>query len=408
MRAMGISVLGCCLAAVSARALEVSPIYGLQMLGGQNFYTGQRSSLSGNASAVIAPAMKFNDRWSLLPSLRSSYQGTEQVLDVVGAGTLFQSQWDNRLGVRGIYAPADSLWRIKPSASFKYELLQQTKDERIGSGLYDYYKWDMGIDFEYVYHDPFSVHFGLDYYQTHFLNYTSLESQTATAFQGQSLARELVGDYVLDTQNVLFMAGAEGPLAERLILEGSAAVMYQRFPEQHLIDPSGNLTAPLREDVITTLGASLKMPAELNSDLRLLGSLDTAVSYESSNQNSYDATQLKYIPYYYNYGEVRVGPNVKLLIGPPRQATVLSLGGTYWYRRYPYRQTQNSSGLYQGGSTHMNNFMVNSSLTYPMAPRFSLVLNVQYGRGTSNQTFEQFYKYNYTTTSYLIGFNYDF
>ena len=56
----------------------------------------------------------------------------------------------------------------------------------------------------------------------------------------------------------------------------------------------------------------------------------------------------------------------------------------------------------------MNNFMVNSSLTYPMAPRFSLVLNVQHGRGTSNQTFEQFYKYNYTTTSYLIGFNYDF
>ena len=45
--------------------MELSPIYGLQILGGQSFYSGQKGSLSGNMSGVIAPAMKFNDNWAL-------------------------------------------------------------------------------------------------------------------------------------------------------------------------------------------------------------------------------------------------------------------------------------------------------------------------------------------------------
>jgi hypothetical protein len=391
-------------------AMEVSPIYGLQLLGGQNFYTGQRGSLSGNASGIIAPAMKFNDNWSLLPSLNSSYQGTQQVLDVVGAGTLFQSQWDNRVAAKAVYTPTDSAWRIKPSASFKYELLQQTKDEQLGSGLYDYMKEDIGLDAEYVYREPFAVRFGVDYYQTHFPNYTSLESQAATQFQGQSLARELVGNYVLDTRNILVMAGIEGPVTERLIVEGTGLLMYQRFPNQHVVDSGGNLTSPLRDDIISSLGASVKMPAELNSDLRVLGTLDVAATYSGSNQNSFDATQTHYLPYYYNYGELRVGPNLKMLFGPPKDATVFTLGATYWYRKYPYRPTQDpSTGAYNSGTaTKMNNWVVNTSLTYPMAPHFGLIFNVQFGRATSNQSFQQFYTYNYSSTNYLFGFTYDY
>ena len=409
MRQLGMSVVALCLTAAFGGATEISPIYGLQVLGGQNFYTGARNSLSGNFTGVVAPAMKFNDNWALLPSVNSSYQGTEQVLDVVGAGTLFQSQWDNRLGARAVYTPTDSPWRIKPSASVKYEFLQQTKDESLGAGLYDYMKYDAGVDFEYVYKDPFSVHFGLDAYLVHFPNYTSLESQVATSFQGQSLARELVGNYVLDTQNLLVTAGMEGALSERFILEGSAAMLLERFPNQHLVDPSGNLTQPLRQDVIPMVGGSLKMPTELNSDLRMLGALDVSLSYDSSNQNNFDATATTYIPYYYNYGEFRFSPNAKFLIGPPKTATVVGLSATYLYRRYPYRQIQDpSSGVYQGGSTHQNNLILNASLNYPMAPHFGLLFNVQYGRATSNQSFQQYYTYNYTATNYLFGFSYDY
>jgi hypothetical protein len=43
-----------------------------------------------------------------------------------------------------------------------------------------------------------------------------------------------------------------------------------------------------------------------------------------------------------------------------------------------------------------------------MAPHFGLLFNVQYGRATSNQSFQQYYTYNYTATNYLFGFSYDY
>ncbi|MDE2237813.1 MAG: hypothetical protein KGK30_07980, partial [Elusimicrobia bacterium] len=308
-----------------------------------------------------------------------------------------------------IYAPPDSRWRIKPGASFKYEMLQQTADEALGNGLYDYMMYSAGVDFEYVVQEPFGLRFGLDYSGVHFPNYTSLESQAATQFQGQSLARELVGDHVLDTQNVLLTVSADGPLPDRLILEGTGSFLYQRYPNQHVVAPSGDLSQPLREDLITSLAGSLKAPRRLDDGLRLLGALDAAVSYDSSNQNSFDATQIHYLPYYYNFGELRVGPSVKIMAGPEDKAVVLSMGFTYWYRRYPYRPTQDpSSGVYNPGSpTHTHDWMFSSSLSYPMAPHFGMLLAFQFGRAESNQTFQQFYRYDYDTANYLIGFSYD-
>lgn len=391
-----------------ASATEVSPIYGFQLLGGQSFYSGRKGTLSGNVSGLVAPAMRFDDNWSLLPSLQSTYQGTEQTLDVVGGQTLFQSQWDNRLAVRGIWQPTGSEWRLKPYTSFKYELLQETKDEQLGSGLFDYTQWDTGVDAEYVYRDPFSFHAGVNYFQTAFPNYTSLESQAATQFAGQSLARELVGDHILDTQNAMFNIGADGPIAERFVVEGGATVLYSRFPNQHLVDQAGNLTTPLRNDIQSSVMTGLKMPTELNSDLRLLPALEFAGTYVSSNQNSFDATQTRFLPYFYNYAELRVNPSFKVLVGDPKTPIVWGLNTNYWYRRYPHRFTQDQNGLYQSDHIYTANWMVGSSLTYPMAPHFNLVFNFQYGRGTSNQHFEQFFTYNYTVTNYLFGFSWNY
>jgi len=143
---------------------EFMPIYGFQMMGGQNFYTGEQASLSGNANGFFAPAMRLNDEWSVLPSLSSNYMGTRQVLDLVAGGSLFSSSWDNALTVKALYAPTDSPWRIKPHGDFKYEFLREAAGENLGQGLYDYMQWDVGADAEYVYRDPYALNFGIDYY----------------------------------------------------------------------------------------------------------------------------------------------------------------------------------------------------------------------------------------------------
>jgi len=252
------------------------------------------------------------------------------------------------------------------------------------------------------------VRFAADYYKTQFPNYTSLESQAALQFQGQSLARELVGDHILDNNNVALSVSVDGPISKRLIVEGYGIVTYQRFPNQALVDASGSLLKKTRDDVITILGFGIKMPAELNSDLRVLGTLDGSATYDTSSQNNYDASRTQFIPFYYNYGELKIGPGFKAYFGPARKPVILGISGTFWYRRYPYRLIQNDLGVYQSETLHSHNWMSAASLTYPMTPRFSLLFNFQYGKSDSNQRFTQFYTYTYSMANYLFGFSYDF
>lgn len=388
----------------TARAIEFSPIYELQATGGQTFFNGQKGSLAGNVDGTAAPAMKLDANWALLPTLNTAYSGTEQVLDVVGGQTLFQVQWDNTAALKGIYTPNGSDWRLKPSTSFKYEFLKETNDEPLGQGLFDYDQWGVGFEAEYLYRDPYSFHLSLDYYSVHFPNYTSLESQAATL----GLARQLVGDYVLDTHDVLIQAGITAPVYDRLVFDGGLTILNQNFPNQHLVDITGDLDGPLRDDITTTLSAGLKMPKELNSDMRVLGALDLSASYNSSNQNSFDATQTRYVPYYYNYGQFKISPSIKLMVGPVKQPVVVGLSAAYWYRRYPYRPVQDPTGNYIGGDIRTDNWMLEGSVSYPISQRFDLVFDAQYGQGSSNMQFDEFFQYEYTVSSYWFGFSYKY
>jgi hypothetical protein len=391
-----------------AQGLQIIPIYGFQLLGGQNFYTGQKPSLSADAGGVVAPAMKFNENWSLLPSLVTNYTGTRQVVDLVGSGTLFSSQWDNQLTVKGLYTPDNSPWRFKPYAAFKYEFLQQTTAEQIGQGLYDYSQWDTGVDVEYVYHDPFAVRFGADYYQTHFPNYTSLESQAATQFQGQDLARELVGNYVLDMHSILLSASVDAALPHDLILEASSSFLYEQFPNQHVVDASGDLDSPLRGDVVASLGAGVKRTWNVADQVKARGAFNVFYSYDDSNQSSYDASETTYLPLFYNYEEWKLAPDLKFFIGPEKTPIVVDVSGACWFRSYPHRPIQDVNGNYLGSTLYTDSWMAEVALTYPVAPHFNLMVNVQYGQETSNQQFLQLYQYDYTTATYMFGFSYDY
>ena len=298
---------------------------------------------------------------------------------------------------------------MKPVVGFKYEFLQQAADEALSQGLYDYNQWEMGLDAEYVWQDPFSVSLGVDYFQTHFPNYTSLESQAATSFQGQSLARELVGTFVLDTQNIMVSAAANYPFWDgKVILEGTLAGLYEYFPNQHLVDQTGDLTNPLRKDFLTISGLALRLPKQYSETMRGLGSLAIGYTYDSSNQNSFDASETQYIPYFYTYGEFKVNPEYRLFIGPEKRPIELDVSAALYWRRYPYRMIQDQNGLYLSQDLWMTNWMLAETLSYPMSEHFKLLFNVQYGRGMSNDQFQEFYQYNYVTATYMAGFKYDY
>ncbi len=392
-----------------AAGLEVEPIYSFQLLGGQYFFQGERGSLSGNVSALAAPALVFNDHWTLLPSWTTRYQGTKQVVDLVGAGSIFQEQMNHRAAAKAIYKPEpDSRWRHKPSVAYSMELLKETNDETWFNGLFDYRMLDLGYEVEYFYKEPFSLRAGVDLVTAEFPNYTSLESKAAFDFQGESLARELVGDQVLNTRVMMLTLAGTASLSPRWIADARLVVSRQSFPNQRIVDGTGLLTGEDRLDFVTSLDVSAKTAIEWTPSVRMNVGAGIGFSNTASNQNNYDARRTEFQSGYYDMYEFRFGPNARLLFGDERQPITLSMAASLTHRRYPRRRIQDAAGTYQSRSLRQTNWMLSTTLNYPMAPRLSLLFNFQHGRAASNQGFEQFYSYNYSATNYLMGFRYDY
>jgi len=402
-----ILILFASLAAAPAGAVDWTPIAGVQALGGAHYFRGDRGVVSGNADAVFAPAIRVNEKWSLLPSARATYEGTRRVADVLGTATPLQERAELKAAFRAVWADPASRWRLKPGVSYKLSYLNETRDEKWGSGLLDERLWTVGAEAELLTREPHSARFSLDWFQAAYPNYTSLESQAALQFQGQPVARELVGDRVLDRDGARAGIAFDAPAGERVKLDASLSTVWSRYGRQRLVNDAGQLEADTREDFLTRVELGARMPHEWNADLSALGSLTLGVGALASNQNGYDATRGKFMPRFYDYRELSLTPAVKLLIGGSRAPVTLDLAAGWRRRAYVNRRAQVASGAYEGGALSTTEYTFAGTLTYPIAPRFSLVFMLERASASSNQRFERFYRYGYEATSALAGFRWD-
>ena len=395
------------LAASPAAAFDWTPIAGVQALGGVHFFRGERGPVSGNADAVFAPAIRVNETWSLLPSARSTYEGTRRVTDVLGTATPLQESMSHKVAFRAVWADPASRWRLKPGMSYKLSFLRETRDESWGGGLFDERLWTIGAEAEYLTREPHSVRASIDWFDASYPNYTTLESQAALQFAGQPLARELVGDRALDRSGARAALSFDMPAGERVKLDAGVSTVWSRYARQKLVNDAGQFDDAAREDFLTAFSAAARMPHEWNADLRALGSLTLGAGFLASNQNGYDATRGAFLEHFYDYRELSVTPAVKLLVGAPRAPVSLDLSLGWRRRSYAHRRAQDGAGDYTGGPLATTELTFAGTLTYPVAPRFSLVFTLERASASSNQRFERFYRYAYEATSALAGFRWD-
>ena len=395
------------LLASPAGAVEWTPIAGVQALGGAHFFRGDKGALSGNADAVLAAAVRYDDRWSFLPSLRSAYEGTRRVTDTLGTATPAQERMEHKVAFRAVWADPMSRWRLKPGISYKLGFLKETADESWGGGLFDERQWTVGFETEYLTREPHSVRASLDWFDASYPNYTSLESQAALQFAGAPVARELVGDKVLDRSGARLGLAFDMPVGERVRLDAGLSTVWSRYGSQNVVNEAGQFDADSRADFLTAMSVAARMPHEWNADLRALGSLTLGMGVLSSNQNGYDASRGTFLAKFYDYREVTVTPAVKLLVGPERAPVSVDLSIGWRRRSYGGRRAQDATGAYTGGPLSTTEWTVASTLTYPIVKRFSLVFTLERASAKSNQRFERYYRYAYEATSMLAGFRWD-
>ena len=395
------------LCASSATAYEWAMLGGISALGGMNSFNGARGSFTGNLDGTIAPAVRLNSEWALLPSAVVGYQGTRPLTDVLGTATVNQQSVEARLGLRAIYARASSRWRFKPHILYGVDLLKETTDENWGQGLFDHRRQSVGLEIERMGDDASSLRGCVDWFNEVYPNYTSLESQAAMQFQGLSLARELVGDRLLDHSGYQFSLAGDRSLGARAVGTAKLAVVWSRFDQQHVIDEGGQFERATRQDILTDLALTARMPHEWNADLRAFGALEFGLTANSSNQNGYDATRGRFNPGFYDFLEWRAVPAASLTIGPPRRPVTLTARLSVKNRRYPHRAPQNSTGAYGSGSLQTTEMGGGLALSYPMAQRLKLLFSIDRVTSSSNQEFQEFYRYSYQSTTALAGVRWD-
>ena len=391
----------------AAGAVEWVPVGGLSVLGGIHSFAGERGSLSGNAFGSFSPAMRLGPRWSLLPSAHAAYEGTRRVNDVLGTMTPAVERLEGRLGVRAVWSEPSSRWRLKPAIAYARELVKETRDESWGKGLYDQVRWTIGGEAEMVTVEPHSLRLAVDWFEAVHPNYTSLESQAALLFAGQALARELVGDKVLDRRGWQFRLSGDAPLGARAAGEASLTGVWSRFAAQPLIDEGGQFQGRAREDFLTRAVFALRMPHEWNADLRARAAVEAGVTANTSNQNGYDATRGRFLPGFYDFVEWRVEPSAIFVIGPPRRPVTAALKIGRRQRRYTSRPAQGETGAYGSGSLTTTEWTLGTSLDYPMARRLSLLFTLERTSAESNQRYQRYYRYAYEATTALAGFRWE-
>lgn len=390
-----------------AAAYEATPYFNASLMGGQYFYETNAGALSGNGSVLAAASMKFSPEFTLMPLYSGRYQGAKQVLDLSGGGTLFQALMDHKVSVKGVYSLAPA-FKLKPELGIKREYLKETRDEAWANGLFDYIRPNFSFEAEYQYSDPFTVRAGYDIYKIRFYNYTSLESQIGAA--DGSLARETAGPHTLDSMNNNFYLAGNIKLPWESLGDASVSYAMRDYGDQNVVDEAGQLKGRTRKDGVMSADLGWRLPRKLAGGKAITPGLSLAYSQADSDQNSYDAQNVKFIRDYYDYRKVRAGLDVSL-------RSPLAGGKKFWDARlgvdwvrtdYTKRPVQDISGLYGTKKIYLNELMASANLSYDIVKNFKLNTSMQYGRQNSNMKYEKLYRYSYAMFSYLMGVTYEY
>lgn len=392
-------------AAFPARAADVEPMLDLRALGGQYFFRGVPASASGNLSASAAAAVRRGSVWTLIPAASSSYEGTKGALELAGGGTLYQERQVHRLSLRGV-AELSGGWRLKPYAGGRYELVNETRDEKWGKGLFDHRQLELGLEGEWEWREPHSLRLGAGAFDTRFPNYEALAARAEAAAFG--LGRPHQSARVLDSRSLHASAALDAPVGETLVVEGSVLERYTRHPGQSVVGASGELTGKPREDVSSTLAASARAPLSFGGGARAVVELSGACVLRVSNQNGYDAARGEFFPLAENSRELKGGLSARALFGPARRPKQAGLSLELSSRKWPRRPAQDERGVPSGAPLRQSIVRLAASGSWPLTDRFSLLASADWLRSSSNQGYQAFYAYRYTAANYLLGFSFEY
>lgn len=385
-------------------AVKVQPLVDASILGGQYFFAGSPSNLSAIATVQAIPMISFSENTQLIPSYRLQYRGSKEITELVGGGTLFQQSAESVNTLKFVHKTGAV--KLKPNGSFRQVLMRETVDEKWFSGLFDYRKYSGGMEAEIELGNRRALSLAYDYYYIHFYNYKTLESQSSA--QTQDLGRQLSAqnNKVLNTHNHQVTLGLKWAFNPKWELRLGHYQLGRPYPQQFLVNAAGQFTTQQRNDYQFSGSMGVTFAHPFSEVFKLVASVDYTADRMESNQHDYDARNAKWNQDYYSYTQHAFAPRFDFLIS--RQNWLVTLSGAVQQCKYDNRPVRDSNGTYTGGVISTTIGYGTLAVTVPVGKNFKIVSSGSWGKAYSNMKYEQFYKYNYTTASYGLGFAYSY
>lgn len=348
--------------------------------------------------------MNFSQNSALLPIYTLDISNTKDVRELVGGGTLTRQLQDHSLALKYVYKLPSKI-KLKARVGYKVEYLQETKDETLGKGLFDYAKTIAGMEIERATASG-SDRAGIDYYLMRYPNYQSLVTEdayqnsidTATYSELSSQA----GTNVLDYSACALFIDITRPVASRLTGNLHYDFCIKSFSDQKIAQRSGPFSSELRRDMIHYLTLGVQ-----STSSRVIVGLSDRIQYYDSNQNTLSVAPPNYTERAYAFVENSVLPSITFLLGDRELPLRLSFSWELSSRTYLNRLAQYADTDYKTEKLQQTFNTLGCSFVYPLTPTFSWKFITNYRDAASNMKFEKNYMYNYYTFNYFTGITWE-
>jgi hypothetical protein len=360
-----------------------------------------------DASGFYSPVVKFNPTLVLIPLYDSHYSAYPQYLPQDQGNSYYNTYWVNNLHValRKEFTPG---WFFKTTALGTWNLMKETPNDKWTHGLYDYY--DIGANFELrnivkkaVAEQSRSVAF--QYYRRTYPNFQTLISST-------SVTPPEVNEK--DYDGFRYSARLESNVPGVTHFYAEPYLEHKFYVDKHLVNEDGTLSPEkMRFDYELGVNAgAVYVPPKLE---RISLSLDGNLTVNRSNMDYYDSRNSislsddVFTRDYYDYDSFDLEPAIEYAhpFGEGK-AIRLRVGYSFLYRMYTGRKALTTAGDYTDHEQLDSEQSYFAAVTVPLLKSLNWVTNYTYTHVTSNQKFEDYYRYNYDSYTVKSGLSFDF
>ncbi len=372
-----------------------------ELLGGYSQVEGHNGEFSSIDSWLLSPNWKISDDLYWINVYNGSYNKSAQVVAQDDGNRQTQETQTHSIATSFKKFIHDK-WSLRPLFFADWVLINETKDESFGDGLYDYDQIGGGLESAWETYKSDTrednLRLGFRYLRREYPNYQSLLSLFNPNGSVETNEKDLDG-YKINLSH-----DSKSKSDWSWGLEG--IFFYKDYTDKKTINTNGIRTSDTREDFVEGVNTYISRSIHTNWLLRVDGQFQATQSnldfYDTHNTagfadddfvkdyfDNFSFIVKPSLTYYQNWGEDK-----------RFSATAdYSLNALH----YTGRKTQNTAGRYQSEDQQDYVHTFTGKVNVPVTPHIAWVSFGSYTIGDSNQDFEAFYLYNYDLWTAVTG-----